>query len=150
MAKPYIPQIGVPVALQYFAARVVALVSAGRENALFEVRRIRSVEEHVLVVVCLDDQVVCRADIRLHLFVHAAAVGHDHKALAEVINTVSHALGGVVLDVERIDLHAEQLPLFAFLEIAPAGTQLLAHAVVAVYTLMDQSGGINRQMDALS
>ena len=55
-----------------------------------------------------------------------------------------------MLDMEGIDLHAEEFPLFPEFKIAAAGTQFLPYAVVAVYTFMDLRGRINRQMHALA
>ena len=49
-----------------------------------------------------------------------------------------------------IDLHTEQFPLHPFLEIAPAGSQFLAHAVVAVYPFVNKRGGIDRQVNAFA
>ena len=139
-----------PVTLDEFTADVIGLVSRRAEDALFEVGGVRTVEEHVLVVVGLDDKVVGRADIRLHLFVDGAAVGHEHETLTLEVDAVPEAVGGVMLDMEGVDLHTKQFPLHSFLEIASAGTQLLAHAVVAVDTLVDESRRVDRQVNAFA
>ena len=150
VAQPHVAQLGVPVPLQQFAAHIVRLVSAGAEDTLLEVSGIRAVEQHVLVVVGLDDEVVGRTDIRFHLGVDGSAVGHEHKTLPEVIDAVTEAVGRVVLDAEGVDAHAEQFPLFPFVEITPAGSQFLAHTVVPVDTLVDGCGGVDRQADAFA
>jgi hypothetical protein len=59
-------------------------------------------------------------------------------------------LDDLLLDMESIDLHAEEFPLFAFLKIASASAQFLAHAVVTVYAFMNKRRGIDRQFDAFA
>ena len=93
VAEPHVTQIGVPVTFQQFAAGVVALVPAGREDPLLEVSGVRTVEKHMLVVVRLDDEVVGGTDIRLHFVVVGPAVGDQHEPLTEVVDAVAQAVG---------------------------------------------------------
>ena len=150
MAEPNVSQFGVPVSLYEFSAYIVGLMSSRREDSLFEVSGIRTVEEHMLVVVRLDDEMVGRSDIRLHLFVDRSAVGHEHKALTVEVDAISETIGRVVLNTKGIDLHTEQFPLHSFLEIAPAGAQFLADTVVAVDTFVNECRGVYRQMNAFA
>ena len=150
MAEPHVPQPGMPVLLQQLPAGVVALVSARAQDTLFEIGRIGSVEQHMLVVVRLYHKVVRRADVFLHLLVDAAAVGHEHKALSAIVNAVPDAVGRVMLDAERVDFQPVQVPLFALVEETSAGAQFLAHAVVAVDTRVNLRRGVDRQFDPLA
>lgn len=150
MAQPYITQIGMPVALDEFSADIVGLVSARTEDSLFEIGRIRTIKEHMLVMIRLNDKVVGRSDIGFHLFVHRSAIGHEYETLTKEVNAVSETIGRVVLYTKRIDLHSEELPLYSFLEIAPAGAQFLTHTVVAVDTLVDEGRRVYRQVNAFA
>ena len=144
------PQSLVVVARQQLTARVVALVTAVRQDALLQVRRIRTVQQHLLVVVGLYHQVVGRADSLLDLIVGRAAVGNQHKPLAHVVDAVTQAVGRVVRDTESVDLHAEQLEGYALVEEPACGLQLQRHSVVAVDACMDLFRRVNRQVDMLA
>ena len=104
----------------------------------------------MLVVVRLDNEVVRGTDIFLHLGIHRAAVGHEHKALPLIIDAVPEAVGRVMLDMEGIDMHTEELPLHASLEIASAGAQFLAHAIVTIDTLVNLRRSVYRESDAFA
>ncbi len=150
VAEPDVSQPGMPVTLQERATGVVALMTARTKDSLLEVSRVRAVEQHMLVMIRLDHKVVRRTDIRLHLVVHRTAVGHQHKSLIHIIDAVPQTIGGVVLNVESVDLHAEQIPFLPSLEIPAARSELLADSVVAVYTLVDLGGGVNRNLHPLT
>ena len=147
MAKPYVPQIRMPVTLQQFTTHIIRLVSAGREDSLLEIGRIRTIEQHVLVVIRLNHQVISRSDILLHLIVHRPAIGHEHKALTIIIDAVTEAVSRVMLNTESIDGHSEQLPFLPFLEITTTGTQFLPYAIVTINTGMDLGGSVYRQFN---
>lgn len=147
MAKPYVPQIRMPVTLQQFATHIIRLVSAGREDSLLEIGRIRTIEQHVLVVIRLNHQVISRSDILLHLIVHRPAIGHEHKALTIIIDAVTEAVSRVMLNTKSIDGHSEQLPFLPFLEITTTGTQFLPYAIVTINTGMDLGGSVYRQFN---
>ena len=150
VAEPDVSQPWMPVTLQERATGVVALMTARTKDSFLEVSGVRTVEQHMLVMVRLDHKVVCRTDIRLHLVVHRTAVGHQHKSLIHIIDAVAQTIGGVMLNVESVDLHVEQIPFLAFLEIPAARSELLADSVVAVYTLVDLGGGVNRNLHPLT
>ena len=150
VAEPDVSQAGMPVTLQERTTGVVALMTARTKDSLLEVSRVRTVEQHMLVMVCLDHKVVRRTDICLHLVVHRTAVGHQHKSLIHIIDAVPQTIGGVMLNMESVDLHAEQIPFLAFLEIPAARSELLANSVVAVYTLVDLGGGVDRYLHPLT
>ena len=147
MAKPYVPQIRMPVTLQQFATHIIRLVSAGREDSLLEIGRIRTIEQHVLVVIRLNHQVISRSDILLHLIVHRPAIGHEYKALTIIIDAVTEAVSRVMLNTKSIDGHSEQLPFLPFLEITTTGTQFLPYAIVTINTGMDLGGSVDRQFN---
>ena len=147
MAKPYVPQIRMPVTLQQFTTHIIRLVSAGREDSLLEIGRIRTIEQHVLVVIRLNHQVISRSDILLHLIVHRPAIGHEYKALTIIIDAVTEAVSRVMLNTESIDGHSEQLPFLPFLEITTTGTQFLPYAIVTINTGMDLGGSVDRQFN---
>lgn len=147
MAKPYVPQIRMPVTLQQFTTHIIRLVSAGREDSLLEIGRIRTIEQHVLVVIRLNHQVISRSDILLHLIVHRPAIGHEYKALTIIIDAVTEAVSRVMLNTESIDGHSEQLPFLPFLEITTTGTQFLPYAIVTINTGMDLGGSVYRQFN---
>ena len=147
MAKPYVPQIRMPVTLQQFTTHIIRLVSAGREDSLLEIGRIRTIEQHVLVVIRLNHQVIGRSDILLHLIVHRPAIGHEYKALTIIIDAVTEAVSRVMLNTESIDGHSEQLPFLPFLEITTTGTQFLPYAIVTINTGMDLGGSVYRQFN---
>ncbi len=150
VAEPDVSQPGMPVTLQERTTGVVALMTARTKDSLLEVSRVRAVEQHMLVMVRLNHKVVRRTDIRLHLVVHRTAVGHQHKTLIHIINAVPQTIGGVMLNVEGVDLHAKQIPFLPSLEIPAARSELLADSIVAVYTLVDLGGGVNRNLHPLS
>ena len=150
VAEPDVSQAGMPVTLQERTTGVVALMTARTKDSLLEVSRVRTVEQHMLVMVCLDHKVVCRTDIRLHLIVHRTAVGHQHKTLIHIIDAVPQTIGGVMLNVESVDLHAEQIPFLPSLKIPAARSEFLADSIVAVYTLVDLGGGVNRNLHPLT
>ena len=150
VAEPDVSQPGMPVTLQERTTGVVALMTARTKDSLLEVSRVRAVEQHMLVMIRLDHKVVRRTDIRLHLVVHRTAVGHQHKSLIHIIDAVPQTIGGVMLNMESVDLHAEQIPFFAFLKIPAARSELLADSVIAVYTLVDLGGGVNRNLHPLT
>ena len=104
----------------------------------------------MLVVVRFDHQMVRRTDIRLHLFVRTAAVGHQHKTLPLVVDAVTQTVGRVMFDMKRVDAHAEQVPFFAAFKEASAGAQFFTHTVVAVDTFVYSSGGVDWQFDAFA
>ena len=104
----------------------------------------------MLVVVRLNDQMVGGTDIRLHLRINRPAVRHEHETLTQIIDAITEAIGRVMLDMEGVDPHAEKLPLHAALEIAAAGTQLLAYAIIPVDALMNLRGRIDRQLNPLA
>lgn len=147
MAKPYVPQIRMPVTLQQFTTHIIRLVSAGREDSLLEIGRIRTIEQHVLVVIRLNHQVISRSDILLHLIVHRPAIGHEYKALTIIIDAVTEAVSRVMLNTKSIDGHFEQLPFLPFLEITTTGTQFLPYAIVTINTGMDLGGSVYRQFN---
>ena len=147
MAKPYVPQIRMPVTLQQFATYIIRLMSAGREDSLLEIGRIRTIEQHVLVVIRLNHQVISRSDILLHLIVHRPAIGHEYKALTIIIDAVTEAVSRVMLNTKSIDGHSEQLPFLPFLEITTTGTQFLPYAIVTINTGMDLGGSVDRQFN---
>ena len=147
MAEPYVPQIRMPVTLQQFTTHIIRLVSAGREDSLLEIGRIRTIEQHVLVVIRLNHQVISRSDILLHLIVHRPAIGHEYKALTIIIDAVTEAVSRVMLNTESIDGHSEQLPFLPFLEITTTGTQFLPYAIVTINTGMDLGGSVYRQFN---
>lgn len=147
MTKPYVPQIRMPVTLQQFTTHIIRLVSAGREDSLLEIGRIRTIEQHVLVVIRLNHQVISRSDILLHLIVHRPAIGHEYKALTIIIDAVTEAVSRVMLNTESIDGHSEQLPFLPFLEITTTGTQFLPYAIVTINTGMDLGGSVYRQFN---
>ncbi len=147
MAKPYVPQIRMPVTLQQFTTHIIRLVSAGREDSLLEIGRIRTIEQHVLVVIRLNHQVISRSDILLHLIVHRPAIGHEYKALTIIIDAVTEAVSRVMLNTESIDGHSEQLPFLPFLKISTTGTQFLPYAIVTINTGMDLGGSVYRQFN---
>ena len=147
MAKPYVPQIRMPVTLQQFATHIIRLVSAGREDSLLEIGRIRTIEQHVLVVIRLNHQVISRSDILLHLIVHRPAIGHEYKALTIIIDAVTEAVSRVMLNTKSIDGHSEQLPFLPFLEITTTGAQFLPYAIVTINTGMDLGGSVDRQFN---
>ena len=147
MAKPYVPQIRMPVTLQQFTTHIIRLVSAGREDSLLEIGRIRTIEQHVLVVIRLNHQVISRSDILLHLIIHRPAIGHEYKALTIIIDAVTEAVSRVMLNTESIDGHSEQLPFLPFLEITTTGTQFLPYAIVTINTGMDLGGSVYRQFN---
>ena len=147
MAKPYVPQIRMPVTLQQFTTHIIRLVSAGREDSLLEIGRIRTIEQHVLVVIRLNHQVISRSDILLHLIVHRPAIGHEYKALTIIIDAVTEAVSRVMLNTKSIDGHSEQLPFLPFLEITTTGTQFLPYAIVTINTGMDLGGSVYRQFN---
>lgn len=147
MAKPYVPQVRMPVTLQQFTTHIIRLVSAGREDSLLEIGRIRTIEQHVLVVIRLNHQVISRSDILLHLIVHRPAIGHEYKALTIIIDAVTEAVSRVMLNTESIDGHSEQLPFLPFLEITTTGTQFLPYAIVTINTGMDLGGSVYRQFN---
>lgn len=147
MAKPYVPQIRMPVTLQQFATHIIRLMSAGREDSLLEIGRIRTIEQHVLVVIRLNHQVISRSDILLHLIVHRPAIGHEYKALTIIIDAVTEAVSRVMLNTKSIDGHSEQLPFLPFLEITTTGTQFLPYAIVTINTGMDLGGSVDRQFN---
>ena len=150
VAEPDIMYIGIIVPRQECRAGLVALVSARREDTLFEIRRIRSVEQHALIMVGLDHQMVGRSDKLLHGGVRLAAVGDDDKALTQIVNRIAYAVGRIVRYAEGLDLHALQLPYRSFLKKASAGLELLSDAIVAIDTGMDLRRGVDRQMDPLA
>ena len=150
VAEPDVSQPGMPVTLQERTTGVVALMTARTKDSLLEVSRVRAVEQHMLVMIRLDHKVVRRTDIRLHLVVHRTAVGHQHKSLFHIVDAVPQTIGGVMLNMESVDLHAEQIPFFASLEIPAARSELLADSIVAVYTLVDLGGGVDRYLHPLS
>ena len=150
VAEPDVSQPGMPVTLQERATGVVALMTARTKDSLLEVSRVRTIEQHMLVMVRLDHKVVRRTDIRLHLVVHRTAVGHQHKSLIHIIDAVPQTIGGVMLNVESVDLHAEQIPFLASLKIPTARSELFADSIVAVYTLVDLGGGVNRNLHPLT
>lgn len=150
VAEPDVSQPGMPVTLQERTTGVVALMTARTKDSLLEVSRVRTIEQHMFVMIRLDHKVVRRTDICLHLVVHRTAVGHQHKSLIHIIDAVPQTIGGIVLNMESVDLHAEQIPFFAFLEIPAARSELLADSVVAVYTLVDLGGGVNRNLHPLT
>ena len=55
-----------------------------------------------------------------------------------------------MLNTKGIDTHSEELPLFSFLEISPAGPQFFAHAIVTVYAFVNFGCGIYWQLDSLA
>ena len=150
VAEPDVSQPGMPVTLQERTTGVVALMTARTKDSLLKVSRVRTVEQHMLVMVRLDHKVVRRTDIRLHLVVHRTAVGHQHKTLIHIIDAVPQTIGGVMLNVEGVDLHAEQIPFLAFLEIPPAGSQFLPDTIVAVDSVVYLRGRVYRQMNAFA
>lgn len=150
VAEPDVSQPGMPVTLQEHTTGIVALMTARTKDSLLEVSRVRAVEQHMLVMIRLDHEVVRRTDIRLHLVVHRTAVGHQHKSLIHIIDAVPQTIGGVMLNMESVDLHVEQIPFLAFLEIPAARSELLADSVVTVYTIVDLGGGVNRNLHPLT
>ena len=133
-----------PVPLNQFAAHVIALMALRTQNTLLEIRRIRTVQQHVLIMIRFNHQMVRRTDIRFHLGVHTPAVRHQHNALTLKIETVSQAVRRVMFDTEGVNLHPEQLPFLSFLEIPPARAQFLPNSVVAVDTFVNLRRRVDR------
>lgn len=135
---------------QYFATSDIGLMATWREDALLEVGRIRTVEEHILVVIGFDYDVLGGTDIFGHFRGSGTAVGSDKAAFAHEINDIADTLGGVVRNIKGIDSHTAELERNAFFEVFAGGAELEADAIVAVDTLMDELGGIDWEMNLLS
>jgi hypothetical protein len=91
----------------------------GRKDTLLEIDGIRAVEQHVLIVVSLYDKVVSITDSLLNVGIRFAAIGNQHETLAVSTNLVTEAIGGVVVDTERGDLHIVENECLPFLEVSP-------------------------------
>ena len=75
MAQPHVSQARCGVLHKGFSALSVAEVSTGSEDAASEIVRIRSVFEHLLVVVGLHDEIVGLVDKWLYLVGDNAHIG---------------------------------------------------------------------------
>ena len=152
------PHALVVVARQQLPAGSVALVPSRRQNPLFQVGGVGTVQQQVLVVVRFYHDVVRRLQIAFHLRARRTAVRGEHPPLAHEINHIPHALRRVVADTEGLHLQdgsplrfmvrrtqQRQLPARAFLEILARSLQLLPHAVVAVYPLVHKGRRVYRQ-----
>ena len=141
------PEARVVIASEEFSTGVVTLVTSVGEDAFLEVGGIRTIEEHLLVVVGLDDEVVGCADGFFDLVVRRAAVGDEDETLTHEIDGVAQAIGRVVRDAEGIDLHAKEFEGYAFVEETTGRLEFERDAVVAVDAGMDSGGRVNGEMD---
>ena len=96
MAQEHVLHTIVIVPLQQFAASHIRLVTARRQDALLQIRRVRTVQQQLLIVVRLDDNVVGGAQILFHLGVRLAAVGSNHEPLVHKVYHVPYTLCRVV------------------------------------------------------
>lgn len=146
VAEEDIAQFRMEIIRNELCTSLVALVSARGKDALLEVDGIGAVEEHVLIVVGFDDEVVGVADSLLNVGIRFAAVGDKDETLSVSTNLIAETIGGVVADTERRDLEIAKSECLTFLEIAAGSAQFLAQPVVAVDAFVDEAGCINRDM----
>ena len=150
VAKEDVSKTVVVIAFEQFSACVVTLVSAVGEDAFFEESRVGTVEQHLFVVVGFDDEMVGRSDSGFDVVVRHAAVRNEHETFTHEIDDVSEAVGRVVRNTERVDLHAEEFEGFAFFEETASSAEFHRNAVVAVDACVDVGCGINGQVDVLA
>lgn len=146
VAEEDIAQFRMEIIRNELCTSLVALVPARGKDALLEVDGIGAVEEHVLIVVGFDDEVVGVADSLLNVGIGFATVGNEDETLSVSTNLIAETVGGVVADAERRDLEIAKSECLAFLEIAAGCAQFLTQPIVAVDAFVDEAGCINRDM----
>lgn len=138
---------------EHSATGLIALMTAWREDALLQIGRVGTSEQHIYIMISLDDDMVSRTYVCCHIFARRAGVGSYHESLSHEVYHVSYAFRRVMRYIECIDCHAghsRYLKWHRLFEIMPTGAELGLHAIVAVDTRMYGSCGVDRQVDAFA
>lgn len=126
---------------------VVAEMAKVRAYAFLERIWVRTIFEHCLIVVSLNDQVVRLCDVLSSLFADVAEVGSEDEFLVVVSESESYAVGGIMRNWESLDVEVLDLDMLAlFVEMA-ASVDFLSDAVVAVDAVAHLLGDIDRNVE---
>ena len=147
MTEPHVLQPFAHVLGYGLGAVGVAEVAVLTQDAAFEIGGVRSVLQHLDVVVGLDDQVVGLRDEGLHLVGNGSSIGDDAEVHAVGLNHIANVLAGIVRHGERCDVEASQREGFAGHNLLlHRRVELALHAIVTVYALVDKFGGVYGKM----
>ena len=116
-----------------------------------EVDGIRAFAQHLLVVVGLNDEIVCTRDVTLYLVGNFARISDDTERHSAILYEISHIVGTVVGHSKGSNLELTRLKRVSLLNYAH---EVLAHlalnAVVFVYTMVYVFGGIYRNIQLIT
>lgn len=151
VAQPDVADAGLDVLGDGDAAVTVAQVAGAALYAVLQVLRVRALQEHLDIVVGLDDEIVGTRDVGSHLGRDRARVGDDAEGDAAGLDLVADVLGGIVGHEEGRDAEGAQLQrLSGCDEALHVGRQLACDAIVAADAFVYVLGGIDRQVELVA
>ena len=147
VAEPYMTQMLTHVVGDSLATKRVVQMTAAGDDAGLQVLRIRTVHEHLHIVVCFDDEIVCPADAKGYLVGDMSHIGDDAEHYIAGNDFISYVVTTVVRHREGCHRKGPYLQCHARLDIAAQiGSHLLGYTVVAIDALVNDAGGIDGQV----
>ena len=146
MAEPHVLQPFRHIFCQCPATRIIRQVTTLTLNTLFQIGRIRSVSQHLHIVIGLNHQIVGVRDGLLDVVGDAAHIGDDHKVHTFHMDLIAHILRSVVRHHKRAH---QKLAYLHFLTHRQHHLHIIGHlprnAIVMVDTRMNLRCGIDGQ-----
>lgn len=147
MAEPYIAQVLAHVLRYGFATEIVVQMARTTGDTALQMLWVRPMEEHLTIVVGLDDQIVGPRDISRHLVCDATTIRHDTETHTFGLNHVAYIVAAVVRDTEWRHKEITDGDGLRRFQITTIGSfHLSRDAIVAIDPLVDGFSGIDRQM----
>ena len=147
VAEPYMAETRRGIIGKCLSARHIAQVAVGTQDAILEILRIRSLQEHLLTMVRLYHQIVGATDEIVHLLGDVAHIGDEAERHPLTLHEIAHVVSAVVGNPERSNLELAHIQRHTLLDdVHKIGRNFLSDAVVALDTYMNFTGCIYWQM----
>ena len=147
MAEPHVAQETVCMLGDGLGAVVVVQMARATGYAHLQMLRIRTLQEHLAVVVSLDDQIIGACDVGSNLVGHLTDIGNQTERRLPHLNHIAHVVAAVVGHVEGRHPEVAHLQADARLDVAALlHSHLARYAVVAVDAFVHQPRGIDGQV----
>lgn len=146
MSEPDMLQLRGRALSKSHAALDVGEMSVVACDTVLEILRIRSVLQHLRVMVCFQHEIVCLRDMLFHVVRDHSCVSDEAEYYIAVTDKVSVIVGTVMWDIETCDGEIAYFECLAMLYVSfKSRFYLLPYTVVLLNAVMYSGSGVYRQ-----